>query len=198
MKIERRDVAIDTQLNLFKEGISVTQRVVVKIKLTIVEYRRDRNIGIYIRPTFSYVAETQQIAHEPNRAIWENVATGNCVLQLCLMKPSEVQPISHQHLAMIIMLKYLIYLLSCNDVVFLRLFSSQNYFRQSWYTSKKLQDYENIHGKDSFLILFSSYLLSESRVVARNFLEGASKSSKMSATMVDRRRKCWVAERLKR
>ena len=35
--------------------------------------------------------------HAPNRAIWENVATGNCVLQ----EPSEVQPISHQHSAIL-------------------------------------------------------------------------------------------------
>ena len=34
--------------------------------------------------------------------------------------------------------------------------------------------------------------------VARNFLEGGSKSSKMSATMVDRQRKFRVMERLKR
>ena len=33
----------------------------------------------------SHVAETQQVVHEPNRVIWENVATGNWVLQLWLM-----------------------------------------------------------------------------------------------------------------
>ena len=36
------------------------------------------------------------------------------------------------------------------------------------------------------------------RGVARDFLEGGSKSSKMSATMVDRRRGYWDEERLKR
>ena len=44
MKIEDKDVAIE--------------KVVLKIKLTIVEYRRDRNIGIYIWTTFSHMAET--------------------------------------------------------------------------------------------------------------------------------------------
>ena len=52
------------------------ENLVLKIKLTIVEYRRDRNIRIYIGPNFSHVAETQQVVHQPNRAIWENVATG--------------------------------------------------------------------------------------------------------------------------
>ena len=42
-----------------REGISVTEKVVLKIKLTIVEYRRDRNIYIYIRSTFSDVADTR-------------------------------------------------------------------------------------------------------------------------------------------
>ena len=66
---------------------------------------------------FHIVAETQQVAHEPNRAIWENIATENCVLQLWVMtEPSEVQPISHQHSAMLIMVKYL---LEFNVVVFL-------------------------------------------------------------------------------
>ena len=37
---------------------------------------------------------TYQTAHESNRAIWENVATRNCVLDLWLMtEPSEIQPI---------------------------------------------------------------------------------------------------------
>ena len=37
---------------------------------------------------------------EPNKFIWENVATGNCVVQLWLMTElSEVQSISHQHSA---------------------------------------------------------------------------------------------------
>ena len=61
---------------------------------------------------FSYVAETYEVVHESNRTIWENVATGNCVLQLWLMtEPSEVhrvQPISDQHSAMLMTLKYLI------------------------------------------------------------------------------------------
>ena len=43
--------------------------------MTTVEYRRDGNIAIYIWLTFSHVAETY-------RAIWENVATGYCVVQL--------------------------------------------------------------------------------------------------------------------
>ena len=50
--------------------------------------------------------------------------------------------------------------------------------------------------KTSFSSISSSTTLG--RGVARIVLEGGSKSSKMSATMVDRRRKFWVAERLKR
>ena len=54
VKNENGDVAIDTQLNLFKVGgvgergrIYVMEKVVLKIKLTLVEYRRDSNVGIY-------------------------------------------------------------------------------------------------------------------------------------------------------
>ena len=34
------------------------EKVALKKKLTIGEYRRDRKIGIYIGPTFSHIAET--------------------------------------------------------------------------------------------------------------------------------------------
>ena len=79
------------------------------MKLTIFEYQRDRNIVIHIWPTFSHVAEAYQVVHETNRAIWKNVPTRKCVLQLWLItEPSEVQPISYQHSAMLTMLKYLI------------------------------------------------------------------------------------------
>ena len=72
----------------------MSEKVVLKIKLTIFEYRSDRNIGIYIEQTFPHVAKTYPVVHEPNRAIWENVATGNCLLQLWLMmETSKVQPI---------------------------------------------------------------------------------------------------------
>ena len=47
-KIGNRDVAIDIELNLFKEESSVTEKLVLEIKLTIFEYCRDRNISIYI------------------------------------------------------------------------------------------------------------------------------------------------------
>ena len=43
-----------------REGISVTEKVVLMIKLTIVEYRRHRNIYIYIWSTFSDVAGTRK------------------------------------------------------------------------------------------------------------------------------------------
>ena len=46
MKTENRDVIIGTES--LRGGISVTEKLVLKIKLTIAEYRRDRNIGIYI------------------------------------------------------------------------------------------------------------------------------------------------------
>ena len=59
VKNENEVVAIDTYLNLFKSGgISVMEKVSLKIKQTIAEYRRDRNIGIYIWLTFSHVTET--------------------------------------------------------------------------------------------------------------------------------------------
>ena len=66
----------------------MTEKTVHKIKFTTAEYRRDRNrnIGIYISPTFSHIAETKKVVNEPNVAIWKNVATGNCVLQLWIMR----------------------------------------------------------------------------------------------------------------
>ena len=57
IKIENRYWTIDTS-SILRGGISVTEKVVLKIKLTIVEHWRDRNIGIYIWPTFSHVEET--------------------------------------------------------------------------------------------------------------------------------------------
>ena len=59
----------------------MTEKVVLKINLTIAEYRRDRNISIYIWLTFSHVTRTYQVVDKTNRAIWKNVATGDCVLQ---------------------------------------------------------------------------------------------------------------------
>ena len=45
MKIENRDVATETSRGKsLQGGISVMEKVVLKIKLTILEYRRDRNI----------------------------------------------------------------------------------------------------------------------------------------------------------
>ena len=89
----------------------MTEKVVLKMRLTIAEYWRDRNTSIYIWPNFSHVAKTYQTVHESDRPIWENAATGNCVLQLWLItEPSEARPIPHQHSAMLILLKYLIYL----------------------------------------------------------------------------------------
>ena len=42
----------------FRGGISVAEKVVLKIKPIIVECRRDRNIVIYIWSTFSQIEET--------------------------------------------------------------------------------------------------------------------------------------------
>ena len=39
-------------------GISVMEKIVLMIKLNIVEYRRDSDCRIYIWPIFSHVAET--------------------------------------------------------------------------------------------------------------------------------------------
>ena len=82
--------------------------------------------------------------HAPNRAIWENVAMGNCVLQLWLMtEPSEVQPISHQHSAILNvkisdLLEFLVMLLFS----FLCSHPKRIY--------RKLQDFENSHGEMFF------------------------------------------------
>ena len=89
-------------------------------------FHMTRNIGVYIRPTFSHDANTYQIACESNRAIWENLVTRNCVLEFWLMTElSEIKPILHEHSTMLIMLKYLICLRCCNIVAFLYL-SSEN------------------------------------------------------------------------
>ena len=48
MKIEKRDIAIHTELNLFEREAFVTEKMVLKQKLTVFECRRDRNIDIYI------------------------------------------------------------------------------------------------------------------------------------------------------
>ena len=48
MKIEKRDIAIDTELNLFEREAFVTEKMVLKQKLTVFECRRDRSIDIYI------------------------------------------------------------------------------------------------------------------------------------------------------
>ena len=53
-------------MNIFKGETSMKEKVVLKKKLFIFEYRRDRNISIYIWPTFSHVANTYQIAQESN------------------------------------------------------------------------------------------------------------------------------------
>ena len=54
--------------------------------------------------------------------IWENAATGYCVLQLWL--------ILHQHSTKLIMLKYLTTWVSFNVVVFVPLFSSENHLQK--------------------------------------------------------------------
>ena len=87
------------------------EEVVLKKKLTIFKYRRVRNTGIYIRTTLSHAANTYQITHGSSGAIWESVATRDCLLKLWLMmEPSDMQPIS-QHpiydlLAFLVMLLF--------------------------------------------------------------------------------------------
>ena len=98
-----------------------------------------------------------QIVHESNRAIWENVPTGNCVPQLCLMtEPSEVRPIPYHLAAMLIMLKYLICLSFLQCCCFSPFVLTRKSFAAEAYTSGKLQDYENIHGSDFFYNLTKS------------------------------------------
>ena len=63
---------------------------------------KNRNVAIN---TFSHVAVTKHVVRKPNRTIWENGATANCLLQLWLMTEALE---AHQHSAMLIMLKYLI------------------------------------------------------------------------------------------
>ena len=52
---------IETQQLTLRKGISVTGKVVLKTKPTIIEYWRDRNINIYIWSTFSHIAETRNV-----------------------------------------------------------------------------------------------------------------------------------------
>ena len=57
-----------------------------------------------------HTSQKHQVAHKPFENIWENVATEYCAIQLWqkMTEPPEVQPISHNHPATLIMLKYLI------------------------------------------------------------------------------------------
>ena len=72
------------------------EKVEFNIKLNIFENQRNRNI--YLRLIFYPITETLQISHESKEAIWVNVATRICVLQLWLEKESsELQPIWYQH-----------------------------------------------------------------------------------------------------
>ena len=48
MKIENRDIAIHTELNLFEGETCVTEKMEFKKKLTVFQCRRGRNIDIYI------------------------------------------------------------------------------------------------------------------------------------------------------
>ena len=82
-----------------------------------------------------------------------NVGTRNCVLQFWLMtKPSEIQSISHQYsVTLLVMLKYLIcvrFLQNCCSPVFVLTWKS---LVAESYTSRKLQDYEYVHGRNSFM-----------------------------------------------
>ena len=81
INIENRDVAVHTLPVSDRGGVSKTEKVVLKMEHTIFEYRRERDISIYMWPTFSHVA----VVYESNRAIWENVAMRTCVLHLWLM-----------------------------------------------------------------------------------------------------------------
>ena len=60
---------------LLVEETSVAEKVVLKKKLTIFEYWRDRNIGIYMCLTFSHDVNTCQIFHELNRDISEKFSS---------------------------------------------------------------------------------------------------------------------------
>ena len=123
------------------------EKVEFNIKLNIFENQRNRNI--YLRSIFYPITETLQISHESKEAIWVNVATRICVLQLWLEKESsELQPIWYQHWAMLIIFKYLIWLhfLQCCFFPFFVL--TGNAFVAETYTSRKLQNYENTHGAD--------------------------------------------------
>ena len=125
------------------------EKVELNIKLNIFENQRNRNI--YLRSIFYPITETLQISHESKKAIWVNVATRICVLQLWLEKESsELQPIWYQHSAMLIIFKYLIWLhfLQCCFFPFFVL--TGNAFVAETYTSRKLQNYESTHGADCF------------------------------------------------
>ena len=69
-----------------------------------------------------------------------------------MTKPLELQLISHQLSAMLIMLKYLICLRFLYCCCFSPFGLTWKSFVTEAHTSRKLQDYENIHWGDSFLI----------------------------------------------
>ena len=48
MKIENRDIAIHTELDLFEGETSVAVKMMLKKKLAVFECQRDRSIDIYI------------------------------------------------------------------------------------------------------------------------------------------------------
>ena len=121
----------------------------LNIKLTIFENQRNRNI--YLRSTSYHITDTLQISHESKKAIWVNVATRICVLQLWLKKESsELQPIWHQHSAMLIIFKYLIWLHFLQCCFFPCFVLTGNAVVAETYTSRMLQNYENTHGADGF------------------------------------------------
>ena len=48
MKIESREIAIHTELNLFEGETSVKEKMILKKKLTVFKCQRDGSIDIYI------------------------------------------------------------------------------------------------------------------------------------------------------
>ena len=125
MQIDYRDVAIDIWLNLFEEGFFVTEKVVLKIKLTI---------G---RPF-----DTSQRHIKLHRVIWGKYSNGKLRI-LTLVYDGTLR--STTGFASALSNVNNVKIFDLLEFLLMLLFSFICY-RQS------AESWENIHGRDSFLI----------------------------------------------
>ena len=86
IKIQNRDIAIPTELNLFEVKTSVTKKMVFKKKNWPFLNVRETKTLTFTYDRHSYMSQIHlKLTKGSNRPIWENVATRNFVFQLWLM-----------------------------------------------------------------------------------------------------------------